>query len=108
MKDFSPVTLLITTTSVLIVPTMHEAGLPGYAATLWFGLAAPAATPKDVVARLQSESARALAAPDLRQRFASQGAEVVAGTPEQFGQFLAEELRQWGAVTKAAGIRAES
>ena len=75
--------------------------------TLWFGLAAPAGTPKEVVARLHSESSKALAAPDIKQRFTSQGAEVVGSTPEQFAQFIGEELRKWGSVTKAAGIKVE-
>jgi tripartite-type tricarboxylate transporter receptor subunit TctC len=89
------------------VPTMGEAGLPGYVATLWFGLAAPAGTPKEIVARIHSESVKALAAPDIRQRFTSQGADVVGSTPQQFAQFLGEELRKWASVTKAAGIKAE-
>ena len=87
--------------------TMGEAGLPGYVATLWFGLAAPGGTPKEVVARPQSESAKALAAPEIKQRFTSQGADVVGSTPDQFAQFIGEELRKWGALTKAAGIKVE-
>ena len=89
------------------VPTMGEAGLPGYVATLWFGLAAPGGTSKEVVARLQSASAKALAVPEIKQRFTSQGADVVGSTPEKFTQFIGEELRKWGAVTKAAGIKVE-
>jgi len=84
---------------------VFEAGLPGYAATLWFGLAAPAGTPKEIVARLQSESANALAAADIKQRFVSQGANVIGSTPEQFAQFIGNELKKWASVTKAAGIK---
>jgi tripartite-type tricarboxylate transporter receptor subunit TctC len=89
------------------VPTLREAGLPAYLATLWFGLAAPAGTPREIVARLHAESVKALAAPEIRQRFTSQGAEVVGSSPERFAQFLGDELRKWAAVTKAAGFKSE-
>jgi tripartite-type tricarboxylate transporter receptor subunit TctC len=89
------------------VPTLGEAGLPGYVATLWFGLAAPAGTSREIVARLHAESVKALAAPEITQRFTSQGAEVVGSSPEQFAQFLGDELRKWASVTKAAGIKSE-
>ena len=87
------------------VPTIAEAGLPGYQAATWFGVLAPAGTPRDVVTKLNAEFAKALAAPDLVEHLRSDGADVVGGSPEQFRGFLKSEVERWGPVIKGAGIK---
>ncbi|MDP3619719.1 MAG: tripartite tricarboxylate transporter substrate binding protein [Ramlibacter sp.] len=88
------------------VPTISEAALPGYRAVTWFGVLAPAGTPRDIVAKLNAEFAKALAAPDLVEHLRSEGADVVAGSPEQFRTFLKSEVDRWGPIVRAAGIKA--
>jgi tripartite-type tricarboxylate transporter receptor subunit TctC len=89
------------------LPTMIEAGVPGYAVTQWHGLLAPRATPRAVIERLHKELARAVQLPDIAARLALDGTEAVGSTPEQFAKFLAAERDQWGRVAKAANLRAE-
>lgn len=88
-------------------PTIVEGGVPGVVAMAWFGIQAPKGTPKAIVSRLHAESLRVLQDPAVRQRFASEGAEVVGSTPEQFGKFIASEITKWTKVVKDAGIKAE-
>ena len=87
------------------VPSIAESGLPGYEATQWFGLLAPAGTPRSVIDRLYQESARALRTDELRERLTAEGLEVVAGTPEEFAAYLRAETAKWAQVIKAAGIK---
>ena len=87
------------------VPTIAEAGLPGYEATQWFGVLAPRGTPRAIIDLLHREIVRALAAPDVRARIAAEGGEIVGGTPEQFAAYLESETRKWADVTRAAGIK---
>jgi len=89
------------------VPTMAESGVPGFEAIGWFGVVAPAATPKDIVAKLNSEMVRMLAAPDIKERISNLGAEVVSTTPEGMDQFNRAQIALWGKVVKASGARAE-
>ena len=89
------------------IPTIAEAGVPGYEAVQWSGLLAPAATPQHLIVRLHREVTTILRAPEIRNRLAADSAEVVAGTPEQFAEFLKAELVKWAAVVKAAGITPE-
>jgi len=89
------------------IPTIAEAGVPGYEAVQWSGLLAPAATPQHLIVRLHREVTTILRAPEIRNRLAADSAEVVAGTPEQFAEFIKAELVKWAAVVKAAGISAE-
>ncbi len=89
------------------VPTMAEAGLPGYETSTWGGLLAPAGTPKAVVAKLAAETTRILALPDVKQRLADAGVEPVGGTPEQFSAFITQEMGKWAQVAKEAGIQPE-
>jgi tripartite-type tricarboxylate transporter receptor subunit TctC len=89
------------------VPSVVEAGLPGYLADNWFGLAAPNGTPKEVVEWLQREVVKALAAPDVRSRLAADGIEPGGITPEAFAEVLREDTRRFSEVIKAAGITAE-
>ena len=89
------------------VPTMAEAGVAGYETSTWGGVLAPAGTPRDVVARLNGEINKALAAPDVRERLLGAGIEPAGGTPQQFGDFIRSEMVKWGNVAKAAGIQPE-
>ena len=87
------------------IPTIAEAALPGYAVTTWHGLLAPAGTPREVVNRLSSETARALQSPDIRDRFAAQGVDPVSSTPEQFAAMMKSELEKWRKVIAASGTK---
>jgi len=87
------------------VPTFDESGLAGYEATTWFGLMAPAKTPREIVARLNTEVGKILASADLRGRFINDGLEPMGGTPEEFGRFIRAEIEKYANVVKTAGIR---
>jgi len=89
------------------IPTVAENGIPGYDVTNWFGVSAPAKTPRAIVERLNSEIVRALNSPDLRERLTSQGGDPVGNTPEQFTAFVQNEIAKWAKVIKAAGIKGE-
>jgi tripartite-type tricarboxylate transporter receptor subunit TctC len=86
------------------VPTLAEAGVAGYDATSWYGLLAPAGTPRAIIARLGDESVRALSAADLKERLIIQGIEPAKGGVEEFASYLGAEIPKWAAVIKAAGI----
>jgi len=87
------------------VPTMAEAGLPGYDFSSWFGVLAPAGTPLDIVVKLNKEVIKALEDPDVKKQLTEQGADLVASTPEQFEAYLKSETVKWGKVIRAAGIQ---
>lgn len=87
------------------VPTFQEAGLRGYEAVGWFGAVAPANTPKDIINRLNTEIRGALAAPDVKERALTAGAEPHATSPEEFAAYIREETKKWGEVVRAAGIK---
>ena len=87
------------------LPTVSEAGLPGFETSIWFGLFAPAATPRDVIERLARETARVIGAPDLRAQFAAQGIDPLQKTPEQLGDYVREETDKWGQVVRNSGAR---
>ena len=89
------------------VPTIAEAGVPGYEATQWYGVLAPAGTPKAIVTRLNQEILKALQTPQMQERLAADGAEPLPSTPEEFSAFIKEEIARWAPVIKAAGIRAD-
>lgn len=90
------------------VPTVEEAGpLKGFEASSWFGLLAPAGTPADVVARLQQETARALASPALKERLLAQGALPGGNTPAEFRQMIERETAKWAKVVKASGAKVD-
>jgi tripartite-type tricarboxylate transporter receptor subunit TctC len=88
------------------VPTVAET-LPGFEAVSWYGLAATGGAPKEIIAKLNQALANRLNSPAIRERLAGEGAEVVAGSPEEFGAFYRAEIEKWGKVIKAAGIRLE-
>ena len=85
------------------VPTMAESGVPGFEAVGWFGVVAPAATPKHLIAKLNSEMVRMLSSPDVKERISSLGAEVVSTTPEGMDQFNRAQIELWAKVVKASG-----
>ena len=87
------------------VPSIAEAGLPGYEATQWFGLLAPTGTPRTIIDRLYQESSRALRSADMKERMTAEGLEVVGGTPEEFASYIRSETEKWTQVIKAAGIK---
>lgn len=86
------------------IPTVSETGLPGFDVVGWFGIFAPAGTPRPVIARLNKEINDALRQPDTQQRFATQGLIPGGGTPEELGAFLKAEIAKWGALIKEARI----
>lgn len=89
------------------LPTIAEAGVPGYEVTAWGGIVVPAGMPKPLVARLNAEFNTALASPPVREKFAARGLEIVGGTPEAFAAHLKKESAKWADVVKRAGITAE-
>ncbi|MBM3341364.1 MAG: tripartite tricarboxylate transporter substrate binding protein [Betaproteobacteria bacterium] len=89
------------------LPTVAELGYPGFEAIVWFGLFAPANTPGDIVKRIHEEVARSLRLPKMQELLSSQGLEIVASTPAQFGARVAAEIAKWRKVISDAGIKAE-
>jgi tripartite-type tricarboxylate transporter receptor subunit TctC len=87
------------------IPTVAESGVPGFEAGTWYGIAAPAGTPRPIVDRLNSAIVRAVQLPDTREKLLAQGAEPMTGSAEQMGQFVRAEITRWAKVVKAANIR---
>src|SRR6266436_491064 len=88
------------------LPTLDEAGLPGYEMTTWYGLFVQGGTPRGVIAKLQEEAARILNQPAMKERIAADGMTVVASTPAQFAEFLKRETEKYARIIEAAGIKA--
>jgi tripartite-type tricarboxylate transporter receptor subunit TctC len=89
------------------VPTVDESGVPGYDVTVWFGILTVAGTPRDVVQRLNTEIVKIITSPEVKERFGKAGVDVVAGTPEQFSEFLKGEVARWAKVVQDANIKAD-
>ena len=89
------------------VPTMAEAGLPGFAISAWFGMLAPAKTPPEILNKLHAETVKALAAADTKERFANLGFKPIGSTPGEFRRFIAAEAAKLGPVIRAAGMKPE-
>jgi tripartite-type tricarboxylate transporter receptor subunit TctC len=89
------------------VPTINESGYKGFDAVTWFGFLAPAATPKDVVARLNAEFNKALQLPELRKKLGDEGADPAGGTPEQFAALIKDDIARWGKVVKESGAKVD-
>lgn len=87
------------------IPTIDEAGVPGFEVVQWFGILAPANTPRDIIDKLHAGTVRALQDPATRERFISDGAEPVGNTPEEFAAVIRDDLKKWDKVTKDAGIK---
>jgi len=87
------------------LPTVGEAGVPGYEAVQWFGIAAPAGTPQPILQRLNREIVAILAMPDIRKRFGEMGFDVVGNSPEEFGKFLQAENAKWKMVADVSGTK---
>ena len=100
------VTSIKRSASVPNLPTMAEQGFPGFDATAWFGLFAPAGTPAPIVTKLHAETAKILARPEMREKFATLGMEVIGNTPAQFADVIKAEIPVWAKVIKAAGVKA--
>jgi tripartite-type tricarboxylate transporter receptor subunit TctC len=88
-------------------PTINEAGVPGYEVTQWYGILAPAATPRDIVMKLNAELVKALHQPEVRERLAADGTVPVGDTPEEFATHIKTEIARWAPVVKASGARPE-
>jgi tripartite-type tricarboxylate transporter receptor subunit TctC len=89
------------------VPTLQEAGVPGYESVTWYGWYAPAKTPKDRISRVNRELAKALQDPEVRQRYTALSVDIVASSPEQHAKYLKEEVAKWGKVVQAMKVRGE-
>ncbi len=86
------------------IPTIAEAGVPGYDSGAWFGLLAPAGTPKDIVSKLSVETARILKLPEVNKRISELSAEPVGSTPEEFAELIKSEIAKWAKVIKDANV----
>src|SRR5688572_3408595 len=89
------------------IPTVAEAGVPGYEVATFYGVSAPAKTPRPIIDKLHAEIVRALNSPDLKERLQGLGADPVGNTPEQYTAFMQNEIAKWAKVIKAAGIKGE-
>lgn len=89
------------------VPTVAESGVPGFEATAWTALAAPAGTPAEVIDKLNRAAVKGLKTQEVRTRFQALGAEVVANSPAEFGTFLKSEIAKWGAIVRSSGAKAD-
>jgi tripartite-type tricarboxylate transporter receptor subunit TctC len=87
------------------IPTIAEAGVPGYEVLQWYGVLAPANTPRDIIAKLHAGTVRAVQDPAIKDRFISDGGETVGNTPEEFAAVIRADLKKWGKVVKDAGIK---
>ena len=86
---------------------MSESGVPGYAFTSWYGVFAPAGTPRQIIAKLNTGTAAVLKNPDVAGKLTALGAEVATTTPEEFGRIVRDEIRRWAKVVHASGVTAE-
>lgn len=89
------------------VPTVAEAGVPGFEAAAWFGILAPAKTPPEIVGKLEAEITKTFKRPEVRARLAAEGAEIVTSSPQQFSETIRSDVTKWGSVVKTLGIKPE-
>lgn len=89
------------------VPTVAESGVPGLVMTSWWGVLAPAGTPRPIITRLNSELARILQLPDVKERFANLGVDTIPSTPDDFGRFIKTEVEKYASLIKEVGIKAD-
>jgi len=89
------------------VPTVAEAGLPNFEVTTWYGILAPAGTPKPIVTRLNAELVKIMHAPEMKDRLATMATDPVTSTPEEFADYIKREIVKWGEVVRQAGLKAD-
>jgi len=89
------------------VPTIAESGIPGFEASSWFGILAPAGTPREIVTRINAEANKALQSPEMKEKLLSQGAEAVGNTPEYFADYIRTETEKWAKVVKESGAKVD-
>jgi len=89
------------------IPTMSEAGVPGFEASAWVGILAPAGTPRPIVGRLNADIVKVMQMPDVKALLSRNGAEAVTNSPEQFTEFIKAQLDKWSKVVKASGAKLE-
>ncbi|MCE9641183.1 MAG: tripartite tricarboxylate transporter substrate binding protein, partial [Betaproteobacteria bacterium] len=87
--------------------TIAEAGVPGFEATTWHGIVMPVNTPAALVSRVNADTAKVLQMPDIRERFAGLGGEIIGGTPDDFAAYIKKEIPKWTKVVKDSGARAD-
>jgi tripartite-type tricarboxylate transporter receptor subunit TctC len=95
------------TASLPQVPTIAESGIPGYAVDNWYGIAAPAGVPGEIIARLNTELVKILNMPEIRDRYAAEGSATAPSSPEEFGAFIRDEVQKWGKVVRAANVKVD-
>ena len=95
----------VRSTALPEVPTVSEAGVPGYEAVIWLGIMAPAGTPRPIVDRLNAEITRAVNAPEMREAWAKQGATAMSMTPDEFARFMRDDIEKWARIVKISGAR---
>jgi len=89
------------------VPTIAEAGVPGYEVTNWYGVMMPAGVPKEILTKVNADLVKILKMPDVQQRFAGEGGDVVPNTPEQFGAFIRNEITKWAKAVRESGAKVD-
>ena len=89
------------------IPSMDELGYKGFDIPAWLGLFAPARTPKEIIARINAETSKVVARPDVRQTLAAMGMDVVTSTPDELGDYVKSEIQKWARLVKDAGIQPE-
>jgi len=89
------------------LPTIAEAGVPGYDSYVWFGVVAPAGTPPEIIARLNAALVKTAATPSFRDRLTEQGYDVLSSTPEQMANSIRGEIAKWGKIVKASGAKVD-
>jgi tripartite-type tricarboxylate transporter receptor subunit TctC len=89
------------------LPTLAEAGVAGYESGVWFGLAVPAGTPRDVIAKLNAEAVKGTKAPDFVKRMTELGYSIMGSNPDQMAEMLRHEVTRWGPIVKASGAKAD-
>jgi tripartite-type tricarboxylate transporter receptor subunit TctC len=94
-------------TSLPNVPTISEAGVPGYEVTNWYGVMMPPGVPRDILTKVNADIVRILKQPDVQQRFAGEGGDVSPNTPDEFGKFIRNEIAKWGKAVKASGAKVD-
>jgi tripartite-type tricarboxylate transporter receptor subunit TctC len=87
------------------LPTIAEAGLPGYEYSTWYGVFAPAGVPQAIITQINQDIARALSTPNVQKRFAATGIEAAPSTPEDFGRHVRAEVQKWAKVIQSAGLK---